>query len=264
MLLLSSTYRNLSLIYRIVVFFIFISIYSETHAQNRDSTQTRVDRDIEKAIELIDPEESNIDPEELAEFLQELANNPLNINRASTDDLLIIPGLNFRLAQNIVHYRTRQAPFQSLNDLTKVDGIGEATLSRIRPYVSIGSGAELGRDLYLNPRYWTENSRFDTFSRYRRVLNEQEGYLRPDSLGGYTGGPANYYHRLRYTSSHLSAVFTQDKDPGEPLSGPSDFDYTGWHVALQNNGYLQDLIIGDYSVAFGPFTMDGRGFWQRQ
>ncbi|MEX1268675.1 MAG: helix-hairpin-helix domain-containing protein, partial [Balneolaceae bacterium] len=220
-------------------------------AQQQDTTRARVEQDIEKAIEEIDPEESEMDPEELVEFLQELANNPLNINRAGLDELLQVPGLNFRIVQNIIRYRTEEAPFQTVEDLTEVNGLGSATLNRILPYITVGTGFEKGRDLYLNPRYWTGNSRIEIFSRYRQILDEQEGYKRPFSEGGYAGNPGHYYQRLRYTSDHVSAVVTQEKDPGETLPEPSEFDYSGWHVALQNNGRLKDFIIGDFSVAFG-------------
>ncbi len=220
-------------------------------AQHQDTTQTRIERDIERALEEFDSEEADMNLEELLEFLQNLANNPLNINRADIDALLQIPGLNFRLAQNIVRYRNTQAPFQHVDDLINVSGIGQATLDRIRPYLTVSTGLDRGRDLYLNPRYWTDNSRFEGFSRYQKVIEEQRGYQRPDSLGGFVGSPVKYYQRFRYTSNHLSLNLTQDKDPGEPLAHPADFDYTSWHVALQDNGRLKNLIIGDYSVAFG-------------
>ncbi len=235
----------------ITILFFGLILPGLSNAQEQDTTRVQVERDLERAIEDIDPEESDLDLEELIEFLENLANNPMNINRASVDDLMQIPGLNFRLAQNIVRYRSDQAPFTSVEDLGNVSGIGPATLGRIRPYVSIGTGMDLGRDLYLNPRFWTNNSRFEAFSRYQQVLQEQEGYTRPDSLGGYVGSPVKYYQRFRYTSNHLSLNLTQDKDPGEPLNGPADFDFTSWHLEVRDIGHLQNLVIGDFSVAFG-------------
>ena len=234
----------------IIAFFLIIPV-SRLSAQDQDTVRVQVERDLERALEEIDPEESDLDLEELIEFLENLAANPMNINRAGVDELLQVPGLNFRLAQNIVNYRTREAPFTSIEDLENVSGIGPVTVSRIRPYITVGTGRELGRDLYLNPRFWTNNGRFEGFSRFQQVLEEQEGYTRPDSLGGYVGSPVKYYQRFRYTSNHLSLNLTQDKDPGEPLSSPTDFDYNSWHIALQDLGRLRTLVMGDYSVAFG-------------
>jgi competence ComEA-like helix-hairpin-helix protein len=220
-------------------------------AQQQDTTRTKVERDIERAVEEIDPEDSDTDPELLAEFLEELAANPININRAETGELLQIPGLSFRQAQNIVLYRSSESPYRTIADLMNVPGIGRVTYNRIRPYVTIGSGAERMRDLYLSPRYWIGNGRFEGFSRFQQVLQEQQGYQRPDSLGGFTGSPVKYTQRFRYRSNQLSLNLTQDKDPGETLKGPGDFDFTSWHIALLNNGRLQTLVVGDYSLAFG-------------
>jgi len=230
---------------------LFIGPVFTVFAQVDDTTQVQVDRDIERLIDEIDPEDSELDLEQLVELLQELAANPLNINRASVDDLLVIPGMNFRLAQAVVRYRREVKPFESVDELRQVPGIGQVTLNRIRPYVTIGTGRERGRDLYLNRSYWTSNSRFEAFSRYQRVLQEQQGYQRPAEEGGFVGSPVKYWQRFRYQSNHISMNLTQDKDPGEPLNGPTDFDYTSWHIALRDNGRLQDLIIGDYSVGFG-------------
>ncbi|TVQ05055.1 MAG: helix-hairpin-helix domain-containing protein [Balneolaceae bacterium] len=229
---------------------ILICVSSELYAQE-NSVRIQIENELERAIEEIDPEESETNLEELLEFLEELAYQPLNINRASADDLMQIPGLNFRLANNILNYRTENTPFTTIEELRLVDGIGLATLERVRPYITVGSGRELGRDLYLNPRFWTHNSRFEGLMRYQQVLEKQEGYLRPDSLGGYLGSPAKYFQRFRYTSNHISLNLTQDKDPGEPLPGPGGFDFNSWHAALRDVGKLQHLIIGDYSVTFG-------------
>jgi len=226
-------------------------IFEPVLAQDRDTVRTQVERDIERAIDDIDPEESDLNVDELVEFLQELAANPLNVNRASVDDLLQIPGLNFRLAQEIVQYRKNVKPFESIDELSDVRGVGNVTVNRIRPYLTIGSRLERGRDLYLNSDYWTNNSRYEAISRYQQVLQPQVGYQRPDTLGGYTGSPVKYYQRFRYTSNHISLNLTQDKDPGEPLAGPTDFDYTSWHIALRDNGNLKELIIGDFSAGFG-------------
>jgi competence ComEA-like helix-hairpin-helix protein len=232
-------------------FFITFLLFSSLAAQNRDSTQAKIERDIERALEEFDGEDADQSLEELLEFLQNLANNPLNINRATIDELLQVPGMDFRLAQSIVEHRNREAPFEEVDDLINVSGIGQATLNRIRPYLTVSRGFDRGKDLYLNRRYWTQNSRMEGFSRFQQTMAKQRGYQRPDTLGGFVGSPVKYYQRLRYTSNHLSLNITQDKDPGEPLEHPTGFDYTSWHIALQDNGRLRDLILGDYSVAFG-------------
>jgi len=223
----------------------------ELYAQVRDSTRSEVEKDLERALEDVDSDDPEFDSESLTQYLQDLAANPVNINRANTDILLSIPGMSLQTARAIITYRNEVKPFENVNELTEVDAIGTATLEKMLPYVTVGSGAELGRSLYANPRYWTHNGRLEMFSRYQQTLQQQEGYRRTPEEGGFAGSPMKYYQKTRYRSSHLSMNVTQEKDPGEPLDGKLGFNFFSGHVALQDNGKLQNLVIGDYGLSFG-------------
>lgn len=237
--------------YLLLILSILYVIPLSSLARQSDSVIVNLERDLEKAIENVDPDDSESDPEYILSYLQELAANPVNINRAGVDELLLIPGLNFRLASAIVSYRSENAPFESAEDLVRVHGLGESTLSSLRPYITAGSRQEQARDLYLSRRYWLNNSGGELISRYRTILQKQDGYVRPDSLGGFRGSPVHYYQRFKFTSSKLSLNVTQEKDPGETLTGISGFDYSSWHIAVKQAGRLQSLVIGDYSLSFG-------------
>ena len=65
--------------------------------------------------------------------------NPLDINSASAKELQVLPGIGPKIAERIVKYREEHGPFKSLDDLTKVKGIGEKKLEKIRPFLKIGS-----------------------------------------------------------------------------------------------------------------------------
>jgi len=222
-----------------------------SQARQSDSVLVNLERDLEKAIENIDPDDPESDPEYLMSYLHELAANPVNINRASVDELLLVPGLNFRLASAIVTYRLENAPFESTEDLVRVPGLGYSTLNSLRPYITAGNRQEQVRDLYLNRRYWLNNSAGEMISRYRTILQKQDGYVRPDTLGGFSGSAAHYYHRFKFHSNKLAVNVTQEKDPGETLTGVGGFDYSSWHIAVQQAGRLQSLVLGDYSLSFG-------------
>ena len=211
---------------------------------------TTVEDQLEQAFEELDPEQSDYSGEQLTQFLKDLSLNPVNINRGKLDDLLQIPGVNLKVARAILDYRETK-PLESIQELLEVPGIGPATYSRIQPYVTIGRPAERFRDMYMRPEYWFTNRKLEVFSRYQRDLQESDGYNRPDSLGGYMGSPMKYYQRIRMSSKHLSVNLTQEKDAGEPLNGVSDFDFISGHLALTDNGKLNELVVGDYSLSFG-------------
>jgi competence protein ComEA len=57
------------------------------------------------------------------------AAEPININTADAATLAaIIDGVGLKRAQAIVAYRDRNGPFQSVQDLTRVRGIGAKTV----------------------------------------------------------------------------------------------------------------------------------------
>jgi hypothetical protein len=220
-----------------------------TFAQ-QDTTATRVEEQLEKAFEELDAEEAGETGEQLTQFLEDLAANPVNINSGGLDDLLQVPGINLKIARAIIDFRNTK-PFETKSELLEVRGIGEATYQRIAPYVTIGGAESRFRDLYSRPEYWMANRKVEVFSRFQQNLQTREGFRQPDSSGGYLGSPVKYYQRFRITSNHLSLNLTQEKDPGETLQGITGFDYNSGHIALTDNGKLKDVVVGDYSLSFG-------------
>lgn len=211
----------------------------------------QIETEIEQTIDDMGGKESLTDVEDVVEALRQLVSNPVNINRASMDDLLQLPSINIRLAQAIIDYREDVKPFENIDELTEVRGIGQVTYGRVRAYVTVGEPAELRRILYSNPKFWTAGGRFEVYSRIQRVVQKQEAYQRTDDSGGYVGNPVKFYQRLRYRSDHLSINMTQEKDPGEKLSTPLGFDYNSWHFSLRNLNKWKTLVAGDYSLRMG-------------
>ena len=62
---------------------------------------------------------------------------PVNINTASKKELDALPGIGETLAQRIIDYRSANGPFSTVDDLTKVKGIGAKTLEKLKPYATV-------------------------------------------------------------------------------------------------------------------------------
>ncbi len=238
--------------YAISCMFLFgVIVWLPGRVQARqDTTATGVEAQLEKAFEELDSEEGAMNAEQLAQFLEDLAANPININSSGLSTLLQVPGINLKIARAIQEYRKKK-PFEQKEELLKVSGIGKVSFQRMAPYLTIGGTGERFKNMYLRPQYWLANQKLDVFSRYQQNLQTREGYIRPDSLGGYLGNPVKYYQRIRFMANHLSVNLTQEKDAGEPMNGVTDFDFTSAHLALTNVGKLKDLVVGDYSLSFG-------------
>jgi len=61
----------------------------------------------------------------------------IDLNRAEAWLLEALPGIGEKKAEAIVAYRDEDGPFTSIEDLTRVSGIGEATLDKIRAYITV-------------------------------------------------------------------------------------------------------------------------------
>ncbi len=61
----------------------------------------------------------------------------VNINSASADEMASVPGLGEKKSQAIVKFREKHGPFARVEDLKKVDGIGDKLFEKIRQYVIV-------------------------------------------------------------------------------------------------------------------------------
>lgn len=70
-------------------------------------------------------------PEETVSF-------PVNINTADADTLTALPGIGRVLAERIVAYRRQNGSFRAIEEITKVEGIGEKKAEAILDLITIG------------------------------------------------------------------------------------------------------------------------------
>lgn len=71
----------------------------------------------------------------------------LDLNTATLSDLMRLPGIGEKKGSAILAWRQEKGGFSAVEELLEVKGIGEATLERLRPYVTVGVPAvEKGGD----------------------------------------------------------------------------------------------------------------------
>ena len=109
---------------------------NEKHLQSLESSARKFDL-VYRAIASGQPEapvqtEARISPQ-----TKDRDTLRVDINSAPEKMLVQLPRIGPVLASRIVEYRTRNGYFHTLDDITKVKGIGTKTLERIRPYIYI-------------------------------------------------------------------------------------------------------------------------------
>ena len=63
--------------------------------------------------------------------------NSLNINKANIEELVTLPGIGEKTAQNIIEYRKKNGGFRNIDQLLNVKGIGKSKLTKIKKYIFI-------------------------------------------------------------------------------------------------------------------------------
>ena len=71
-------------------------------------------------------------------YSQTIEHGKLNINTASAQELMELPGIGEVIANRIIAHRQKFGPFSSVDDLLLIKGIGEARLNKIKDYITIG------------------------------------------------------------------------------------------------------------------------------
>lgn len=62
----------------------------------------------------------------------------ININTATAAELDTLPGIGPAFAQRIIDYRDANGPFQSIEEIILVSGIGNATYDKIKDLITLG------------------------------------------------------------------------------------------------------------------------------
>ncbi len=81
-----------------------------------------------------------------AEAVAPALQGALNLNTASPDQLVLLPGVGESRARAIVALRKQRGGFKKVDELADVKGIGEAALAKLRPFVKLGGATTLRVD----------------------------------------------------------------------------------------------------------------------
>jgi hypothetical protein len=164
--------------------------------------------------------------------LETVRTDPLDVNRASLEELTAFPLIPPLFAKQIVENRKDRGPFQSWADLVARTGLGVSYASALEPYFVLSKPKER-TPLMVEVRM-----------RLIRDFPEPEGY----GNGTYTGDPLHSTLRAKVRSGDgFSAGFLMEKDPGESRWN----DHAVGFVSFQNKNGKNRAILGNFLVEAG-------------
>ncbi|HHE73384.1 MAG TPA: hypothetical protein ENL34_14015 [Chloroflexi bacterium] len=113
---------------------------------------------------------------------------PVDLNSASQELLEALPGIGPKLATRIITYRQAHGPFASVDDITRVSGIGPVLLQRLRPRLTVthftGPQEEASvRATQPKGRKMTENVDVEDIVEAEVLAKETDMAMQPDEGG---------------------------------------------------------------------------------
>lgn len=209
---------------------------------------------------LIDQLETVIDEDvQEADMLNQLDrlriyfNHPLNINKATYEELEELIFLSPQQISDIIQHRERFGDFIAVEELQAIPSLNLVRIKALSNFVQVGDTDKLN----VSIQQMLAQSRNELFFKVSQVLEEKRGYQSTDTREApYQGDPNRVFVRWRNTfSNNLRMGFILEKDPGEAFSsdnGLTQFDYQTFHVYLKNySSFLKTVALGDYTVSMG-------------
>ena len=222
-----------------------VLVLADLHAQESDKDTEEL---IEMAAEIAD---ENFDYTEAVEKLDFYRKNPINLNKASREQLQELFFISPLHINALISHRETCGLYIDLLELQAVEGLDLPAIKKLLPFITLNSIVSFG-DISAG-KLWRAGEN-EVLFRYGRILERQSGYSRTGEAG-YLGDPNRLYSRYRCNFQNLiSAGITMEKDAGEGLfyaSQRKGFDFYSGFVSLRSSSALREVVAGDFSLQFG-------------
>jgi len=192
--------------------------------------------------------------------LIELLNNPIDVNRASRQELFDLPYVTLKLSRNIVLGR-RKGPYKSLADMaSRVEGMDDGILDQIQPFATAGIRDRAGFDKdNISGKVRLRSGMY--FEEVEPIEGDHANRTHTPQQIGYTQLPATQLSAdVSYDRTYSAgAVILSQTDIRGITYNPSSRDfYASYGQTLELGRVYSSIekdrwraIVGNYSAGFG-------------
>ena len=208
---------------KLIIIFVLILIFKNGFSQANNLL-------LEEIIEQIAEENENeLDYSELYEALYYFAENPINLNKTTKEELRDLYFLNAYQINKLLAHIGKNGKLISYLELQTIAGFGVQTIRNLLPFISIKT--------QVNSKQLLSNINQYLIIRNQFYLQEQKGYI-PDEENKkhYLGNSHRTYFKYRLKNNYLQAGITAEKDAGENFLGsnqPYGYDFYSAHLQIK-------------------------------
>ena len=202
--------------------------------------------------------------EEAYEHLNELAQQPLDVNTVTQEELMQIPGLDQNQINDILEYIHRYGRMRSIEELAMIESIDlnlrnylecflVAEDEAAKPWYAKG---QLRQSLRKVRQSLVMTARVPTYYRAGDQRAPSHTYMGDNRYAGkYLGDPVS--HSLRYSlrvGENVTFNLSGGKSAGEPFFGEHNrwgYDRYAFNLRVTHVGRLDQIILGHFRGQFG-------------
>lgn len=198
------------------------------------------------AEELVYDESDAGDGEIYSELLDELADNPVQINSADVSEISRLVFLSGFQVKSLADYVSATGPVHSVYELATIPGFDREIASQVFPFITFAVAPSANAQ--------REGWKSTLLTNYSKKLDAD--------VVTYQGPSWKMLSKFKFSTRNISGGFTIEKDAGERfLTGtPPLPDFLSVNLAYTGTGFIRKIIIGDFSARFGQGTNINTGF----
>lgn len=185
--------------------------------------------------------------ESYEDVLEGYAENPINLNTATKEELEQFPFLSAQQIEDIQAYIYQYGEMKSLGELAMIESISWYERQLLCCFVYAG---EVKKRSYPSFPQIAKYGKHEMVAAVKVPLYERKG-----DRDGYLGYP--YKHWLRYQfhySDYVKMGFVASQDAGEPFfAGKNNlgYDFYSYYLQIRKWGRLKNLTLGKYRLREG-------------
>jgi hypothetical protein len=220
--------------YALIIITIFLSI--SIHGQEGKLSEIIISVAEELAAEESAPEAAPL----FTEWLQELADNPVNVNSGDESELSRLFFISDFQIKALEDYLRSSGKIVSTFEIANIPGFDKETAELMIPFITLESKITA----------FTDSSTFRNFflSNLSIKSSDNDPYA--------PGSPVKLLTKYKFTSGNISGGVTAEKDQGERfMSGnPQMPDFLSAYLSISGKRFIRSIVIGDYAARFGQGT----------
>lgn len=237
-----------------VVYLLLFLMFAVNVFSQRELAKERI---IEKIYEqLVETTDGEGDFSVLYDDLTYFAENPINLNHTSKDELEKLRLLSDMQIENLLFYIYVNERMETIYELQLVEGMDVFTIELLLPFVQVGT-SDASSTKYRFKDILTY-CKHQFIARFDGTFEKKQGY-RPaeentEFNNRYVGDP--FYTSLKYrfqSKDWVSLGLTCEKDAGEQFWGTYNkgYDFYSGHLQINNLWKFKTIIVGDFKANFG-------------